>query len=149
MRLVIQQVQSAKMDMEDMNIHREIWKWIIIYLWIHVDDLDNYQEKISRIMKKLPVLKCLTWSDWNINTSLQDIDWEVLLVSNFTLFGRSTKWTKLDFVYSAPYKKAEEIYNYFIQEAKKSWLKIQTGEFWADMIVSSVNLWPLNYVFDY
>lgn len=149
MRLIIQQVKSAKMDIEDMNIHREIWKWIIIYLWIHVDDLENYQEKISRIIKKLPVLKCLTWPDWNINTSLQDIDWEILLVSNFTLFGRSTKWTKLDFVYSASYKKAEEIYNYFIQEAKNSWLKIQTGEFWADMIVSSVNLWPLNYVFDY
>lgn len=149
MRLVIQQVKSATLDIEKQNIHREIWKWIIIYLWIHVDDLENYQEKISRIMKKLPVLKCLTGEDWNINTSLQDIDWEVLLVSNFTLFWRSTKWTKLDFVYSAPYPKAKEIYDYFIQEAKNSGWKIQTGEFWEDMIVSSVNLGPLNYVFDY
>ena len=149
MRLVIQQVRSAKLDIDSNNIHREIWRWMIIYLWIHVDDLETYQEKIARIMKKLPLLKCLTWSDWNINTSLQDINWEILLVSNFTLFGRSTKWTKLDFVYSAPYKKAEEIYNYFIQEAQNNWLKIQTGEFWADMIVTSVNEWPLNYVFDY
>ena len=97
MRLVIQQVKSAKLDIEEDNIHREIWKWIIIYLWIHVDDIDTYQDKIARIMKKMPLLKCLTWPDWNINTSLQDIDWEVLLVSNFTLYGRSTKWTKLDF----------------------------------------------------
>jgi len=149
MRLVVQQVQSAKLDIQEENIHREIWKWIIIYLWIHVDDLENYQEKIARIMKKLPILKCLTGEDWNINTSLQDIDWEILLVSNFTLFWRSTKWTKLDFVYSAPYQKAKEIYDYFIQEAKTSGRKIQTGEFWADMIVSSVNIWPLNYVFDY
>lgn len=149
MRLVVQQVKSAKLDIEAENIHREIWRWIIIYLWIHVDDLENYQGKIARIMKKLPYLKCLTWDDGNINTSLEDIDWEVLLISNFTLFWRSTKWTKLDFVYSAPYKPAKEIYDYFIQEAKNIWLKIQTGEFWADMIVSSVNEWPLNYVFDY
>lgn len=149
MRLVIQQVKSAKLDIEESNIHREIWKWIIIYLWIHVDDLDTYQEKISRIMKKFPLLKWLTGPDWNINTSLQDIDWEVLLVSNFTLYGRSTKWTKLDFVYSAPYKKAEEIYNYFIDEARVNWWKIQTWEFWANMTVTSVNEWPLNYVFDY
>ena len=149
MRLLIQQVRSAKLDIEESNIHREIWRWIIIYLWIHVDDLETYPEKITRIMKKFPLLKCLTGPDWNINTSLQDINWEVLLVSNFTLYGRSTKWTKLDFVHSAPYKKAEEIYNYFIQEAKTNWRKIQTGEFWADMIVSSINEWPLNYVFDY
>ena len=149
MRLLIQQVRSAKLDIKEDNIHRKIWKWIIIYLWIHVDDVDTYQEKIARIMKKLPLLKCLDWSDWNISASLQDIDWEILLISNFTLFWRSTKWTKLDFVYSAPYKKAKEIYDYFIDEAKANWRKIQTGEFLADMTVTSINEWPLNYVFDY
>ena len=149
MRLLIQQVRSAKLDIKEDNIHREIWKWIIIYLWIHVDDVETYQEKISRIMKKLPLLKCLDWPNWDINTSLQEINWEVLLVSNFTLFWRSTKWTKLDFIYSAPYKKAKEIYDYLVKEAKNSWRRIQTGEFWADMTVTSVNEWPLNYVFDY
>ena len=149
MRLLIQQVKSAKLDIKEDNIHREIWKWIIIYLWIHVDDVETYQEKIPRIMKKLPLLKCLDWPDWDINTSLQEINWEILLVSNFTLFWRNTKWTKLDFVYSAPYKKAKEIYDYFIQETKNSGLKIQTGEFWADMEITSTNVWPINYVFDY
>ena len=149
MRLLIQQVKSAKLDIQADNIHREIGRWIIIYLWIHNEDLDTYQDKISRIMKKIPLLKCLTWEDWNINTSLQEIDWEVLLVSNFTLYGRSMKWTKLDFVHSAPYKEAEKIYNYFIQEAKNNGRKLQTGEFWADMIVSAVNDGPLNYVLDY
>lgn len=149
MRLLIQQVKSAKLDIYADNIHREIWRWIIIYLWINVDDLDTYQDKIARIMKKIPLLKCLTWQDWNINTSLQEIDWEVLLVSNFTLYGRSMKWTKLDFVHSAPYREAEKIYNYFIQEARNNGWKLQTWEFGADMIVSAVNDWPLNYVLDW
>ena len=73
MKLVIQQVKSAKLDIEESSIHREIWRWIIIYLWIHVDDLNNYQEKIARIMKKFPLLKRLSWPDWNINTSLFQI----------------------------------------------------------------------------
>ena len=149
MRLLIQQVKSAKLDIEADNIHREIGRGIIIYLWIHNEDLDKYKGKSSRIMKKNTLLKCLTWPDWNINTSLQDIDGEVLLISNFTLYGRSMKWTKLDFVHSAPYRDAEKIYNYFIQEAKNNGRKIQTWEFGADMIVSAVNDWPLNYVLDW
>ena len=149
MRLLIQQVKSATLNIKHDNIHREIWKWIIIYLWIHVVDTETYKEKISRIIKKLPQIKCLDWEDWNISASLQDINWEILLISNFTLYGRNNKWTKLDFVYSAPYKKAKEIYDYFIQEAKNNCLKIQTGEFWAEMEITSINQWPLNYVFDY
>lgn len=149
MRLLIQQVKSATLDIKESNIHKEIWRWIIIYLWIHVDDIESYKEKIPRIIKKLPLIKCLDWVAGDINTSLQEIDWEILLISNFTLYGRNNKWTKLDFVHSAPYKKAEEIYNYFVKEAKENWLKIQTGEFWADMLITSINEWPINYVFDY
>ena len=86
MRLVIQQVDKAILDIKEEYIHREIWKWIIIYLWISTEDLDNYEDKVSRIVKKIPILKCLTWEDWNINTTLEDINWEVLLISNFTLY---------------------------------------------------------------
>lgn len=149
MRLVIQQVDKAILDIKEENIHREIWKWIIIYLWISTEDLDNYEDKVSRIVKKIPILKCLTWEDWNINTTLEDIHWEVLLISNFTLYWRSLKGTKLDFVHSAPYKEAEKIYNYFIDKAIEHWWRLKTWEFWADMIVNSTNIWPLNYVLDY
>jgi len=149
MRLLIQQVKSAILTIEEDNIRREIWRGIIIYLGIHDQDLTCYEEKIARIIKKIPLLKCLSWEDWGITTCLNDINWEVLLVSNFTLYWRSLKGTKLDFVHSAPYKEAEKIYNYFIEEAKKAWWRIQTWEFWADMIVNSINEWPLNFVLDY
>lgn len=114
-----------------------------------IKDLDNYEDKVSRIVKKIPILKCLTWEDWNINTTLEDIHWEVLLISNFTLYWRSLKGTKLDFVHSAPYKEAEKIYNYLIDKAVEHWWRLKTWEFWADMIVNSTNIWPLNYVLDY
>ena len=149
MRLLVQQVKSAELSIEKENINRVIWRWLVIYLGISTEDLNNYQDKIARIVKKIPVLKCLTWEDWNITTSLEDIQWEVLLISNFSLYWRSLKGTKLDFVHSAPYKKAEEIYYYFIQESKKEWWRLQTWEFWVDMVVHAVNDWPLNYVLDY
>ena len=149
MRLLIQQVQSATLDIKKENIHRTIWKWIIIYLGIHTSDIESYQEKITKILKKIPLSKCLTWEDWKINKSLEDINWEVLLISNFSLYWRSTKGTKLDFVYSAPYEKAKEIYEYFIIEAKKAWWKLKTWKFWADMIVNSINEGPLNYILEF
>ena len=77
MRLLIQQVASATLDIESENIHREIWKWLIIYFWVHDEDYKNYKEKIARIIKKIPLLKCLSWEDWAINTSLNDINWEI------------------------------------------------------------------------
>lgn len=149
MRLLIQQVKSATLDIEKGKKHSEIWRWIIIYLWIHNDDLDCYKDKISKIIKKLPNLKCLTWDSWEINTSLNDLWGEILLVSNFTLYWRNLKWVKLDFVHSAPYKQAEQIYQYFVHEIEKAWWKIKTGEFWADMIVESINDGPINYILDY
>ncbi len=149
MRLLIQQVASAILDIESEKIHREIWKWLIIYFWVHDEDYKDYKGKIARIIKKIPLLKCLSWEDWAINTSLNDINWEILFISNFTLYWRSLKGTKLDFVHSAPFKEAKEIYDYFIVEAKKAWRKIQTWEFWADMTVRSCNLWPLNFILDY
>lgn len=148
MRLLIQQVQSATLSIPDQNIQRSIGAGIIIYLGIHGEDLAHYEEKIARIVKKIPKLKCLSDETGNISRCLEDFGGEVLLVSNFTLYGRSTKGTKMDFVYSAPYQAAKNIYDYFIQEAKKAQWKLQTGEFGADMTIQSVHTGPLNYVLD-
>ena len=61
MRLLVQQVKSAELSIEKENINRVIWRWLVIYLGISTEDLNNYQDKIARIVKKIPVLKCLTW----------------------------------------------------------------------------------------
>lgn len=149
MRIVLQQVSSATLVIEKEQIQRRIGKGIIIYLWIHVDDLEDYPLKIEKIIKKIPSLKCLVGDSWNIDTSLQELQGEILLVSNFTLFGRNHKGLKMDFMYSAPYLKAKAIYEYFIEQAKKEWRNMQTWEFWADMRIESVNEGPINYVFDF
>jgi len=148
MRLLIQQVKKATVSLPTQQIQRSIEKGMLIYLWIHKDDESDYQAKIEKIITKIPQLKCLSNHD-EIGVSLQDSQEEVLLISNFTLFGRNHKGTKMDFIHSAPHQKAKEIYDYFIQKAKESWRKLQTGEFWAMMEIESINDGPINYVLDF
>ena len=148
MRLIIQSVSSASVEIKEQNIKRNINRGVIIYLWISSEDIETYPEKIEKIIKKLPTIKCLT-KDNSINTSINDINGEILLISNFTVYGRNHKGIKMDFVHSAPFNTAKEIYEYFIKKALESWRKLTTGEFWANMNIISENNGPINYVFDY
>lgn len=148
MRLIIQSVYSASVEITEKNIKREIWRGILIYLGIHIDDLENYSEKIEKIIKKLPTIRCLE-GETSIDQSINSINGEILLIPNFTVYGRNHKGTSMEFTNSAPFNKAKEIYDYFIKKAQEFWWKIQTGEFWADMKICSENRGPLNYIFDY
>ena len=148
MRLIIQSVQSASVEIKEQNIKRNIDRGVIIYLWISSEDIKTYPEKIEKIVRKLPTIKFLVEED-EINTSINDINGEILLISNFTVYGRNHKGTKMDFVHSAPFNKAKEIYEHFIKKALESWWKLQTGEFWTNMNIISENNGPMNYVFDY
>lgn len=157
MRLITQSVYSASVEIRPPyegeseaggSVIRDISRGVLIYFGIHKEDLENYEEKVAKIMKKFPNIKMLEGEN-SIDQSLNDIQGEVLLIPNFTVYGRNHKGTKLDFVHSAPFTEAKKIYEYFITEAIKNWWKIKTGKFWANMIVKSENRGPLNYVFDF
>ncbi|MDR2416539.1 MAG: D-aminoacyl-tRNA deacylase [Candidatus Peribacteria bacterium] len=120
MRLIIQSVQSASVHIIDQSLHRNIGKGIVIYIGIHNDDISTYPEKIEKIIKKLPTIKFLVSETGTINQSLNDIRGEILLISNFTVYGRNHKGTKMDFIHSAPFEKAKIIYEYFVSEALKA-----------------------------
>ena len=148
MRLVIQSVYSASVRLPEENIQRNIGRGVVIYLGIAVEDLETYAEKIEKIVRKLPTIRFLEWEK-GIDQSINSVNGEILLISNFTVYGRNHKGTSMEFTNSAPFKEAKKIYEYFIQEAKKADWKLQTGEFWADMHITSENSGPINYVFDY
>ena len=149
MRLIIQQVSSAKVMIEKDHITREIGPWILVFLGIHKDDLGDYPEKIKTILYKLTHLKYLSWKDHGITTSLEENHGEILLISNFTVYWRNHKGTKMDFMYAAPFQEAKHIYDYFIEQALLCGLPLKTWEFWADMQIQSTNEWPVNYVLDF
>jgi D-tyrosyl-tRNA(Tyr) deacylase len=117
MRLIIQSVHSASVDIADPSIHRSIGRGVIIYFGVHTDDITTYPEKTEKIIKKLPTIKFLVGDHDAIDCSLNDIGGEVLLISNFTVYGRNHKGAKIDFVHSAPFIEAKAIYEYFISKA--------------------------------
>ena len=151
MKLVISYVKKASVFIEDLNKLEEIWKWLLIYIWISKQDCEdkNIDKKIQKIVKKIPNLRLITDpKTWKIAFSVKDINWEILLISNFTLYGTNKKWNKIDFSHSWEFFISEKIYNKFISLLKEE-IKVKTWKFGAKMKVYSENIWPLNYVLEF
>jgi D-tyrosyl-tRNA(Tyr) deacylase len=83
------------------------------------------------------------------SVKLEDIGGELLIISNFTLYGRNKKGGSIDFCHAAPYDQAEEVYNYLVETLSKTTIPFQTGDFGAMMEVSSVNSGPVNMVLEW
>ena len=98
-------------------------------------------------MQKISTLKCFH-ADGKISQSLEDVRGEILLISNFTLYGTSANGQKLDFSQSADYASAEKIYDVLVTELSKK-TTVKTGIFGGLMDVDSLNSGPINLVFDF
>lgn len=139
MRVVLQRVKSAKVEIDN-KIKGQINEGLLVL--VGFGDEDN-EEKLDYMAEKL--LKLRVFSDENdkINLSVLDIGGEMLVVSQFTLYWSCKKGTRPSFDKAMEPKRAEELYNKFIEKLKKSNINIETGEFGADMQVSLVNDGPV------
>ena len=152
MKLIISPVEKVTIIIEN-KIKREIWKWLLVYFWVSKQDCELTEEgvnqKIEKVSNKLQSLQLFVWKDDKINTSLKDFWWEILLVSNFTLYGKNKKWNKIDFLDSWNFQKSKNIYNLLVEKLLQDSVKVSTGEFGAYMEVESKNNGPLNYVLEF
>lgn len=139
MRVVLQRVKSAKVEIDN-KTKGQINEGLLVL--VGFGDEDN-EEKLDYMAEKL--LKLRVFSDENdkINLSVLDIGGEMLVVSQFTLYWSCKKGTRPSFDKAMEPKRAEELYNKFIDKLKKSNINIETGEFGADMQVSLVNDGPV------
>jgi D-tyrosyl-tRNA(Tyr) deacylase len=144
MKLVIQRVNNAKVEVNN-SIIGQIDKGLLIFLGI---SKDFSQEKLDWIINK--VLKLRLWSSERkgFDLSIRDIKGEILVVSQFTLYGDCNKGTKPCFNKSADYEIAKKIYNKFISKLKESNLKIESGEFGSMMKVSLENDGPVTIILE-
>lgn len=145
---MISVVDNATVKIAEHSYEAAIEKWLLIYVGISKEDIESYEEKIAKFVEKISVLKCFH-VDGKINSSIDEVHGSILLISNFTLYGRSEKWQKLDFSQSADYENAEKIYNALIEALRAKGLRVKTGIFGAYMEVSSVNAGPINFLLDY
>ncbi len=148
MRFMISVVDNATVKIAEHDYEASIQKWLLIYVGIGKMDVEDYAGKIQKFVEKISTLKCFH-VDGKINSSITDVSGSILLISNFTLYGRTDNGQKIDFSQSADYESAEKIYNDLIGALREKWLIVETGIFGAYMEVSSVNAGPLNFILDY
>lgn len=144
MRLVIQRVTEAKVEVDGACIG-QIGQGFLVLLGVSNDDTKEIADKMFDKMMKLRI-----FSDENdkINLSLKDVNGELLVVSQFTLYADCRRGNRPSFVNAGKPDMANELYEYFLELARKELGKVQSGEFGADMKVSLLNDGPFTIVLD-
>lgn len=144
MRAVIQRVSRAKVTVDN-EITGEIGKGLLILLGVSVKDSEK---DAAYLLEKILNLRIFEDSEQKMNLSLLDISGELLVVSQFTLYGDVRKGRRPSFIEAAPPEKANMLYEYFVAEARKQVKKTATGKFQAMMDVELVNDGPVTILVD-
>ena len=147
MKLVIQRVQHAKVNVED-NVTGSIEKGLLVFIGIGKDDTE---ETADIYINKLLKLRIFEDENGKTNRSLTDVDGSLLLVSQFTLYADCKKGNRPSFTNAKEPEAAERIYEYFVKKCKEIMQntdKVQVGLFGADMKVELLNDGPFTIVLD-
>lgn len=142
---VIQRVSEAKVTI-DKNIKGKIEKGFLVFLGISHDDTDKDLDWLSN---KIIGLRVFSDREEKMNLSLEEIEGNILLISQFTLLASTKKGNRPSFIESAKPDIAIPFYDRMIKIlSEKLGKEIQTGEFGADMQVSLINDGPVTITID-
>lgn len=144
MKLVIQRVLNADVKVDN-EIKGKIESGFLVLLGVAHEDTE---EIADYLVEKLINLRVFTDENDKMNLSVKDINGEILIVSQFTLYADCKKGNRPSFISAAKPDKAEKLYNYFIKKCKESNINVQTGIFGADMQVSLTNDGPVTIILE-
>lgn len=144
MRAVVQRVTSSKVSV-DGKVIGEIGAGFNVLIGIAKDDT---LEDLQYIKDKIINLRVFSDENDKMNLSLLDIKGEILAISQFTLYGDCRKGRRPNFMDAKGGNEAKELYDEFIKLLKTSGLKVETGEFGADMKVEIHNDGPVTLLLD-
>ncbi len=142
---VIQRVSEASVKIDGL-VKGRIGKGFLILLGIHNTDVE---EDLDWLCKKIIGLRIFQDENDKMNLSLTEVQGEILLISQFTLYASTKKGNRPSFIQAAKPEVAIPLYEKFISAIEKELGKsIQTGEFGADMKVSLCNDGPVTIIID-
>lgn len=144
MKLVIQKVSHASVETEGASI-AEIQKGFLVLVGIGKSDT---KETIDQYVKKMVNLRIFTDENGKTNLSLKDVNGEILLVSQFTLYANCKKGNRPSFFDAGEPEKAQQLYEYMVEKVKEFVPVVQTGKFGAMMKVSLINEGPFTILLD-
>jgi len=139
MRALVQRVSEAAVTIEG-NERREIGPGLVILLGVTASDGD---EQARWLADKCVNLRIFSDTDGKFNLSAHDVGGELLVVSQFTLYGDCRKGRRPSFVDAAPPAHSEPLYERFVAYLRETGLPCRTGEFGADMRVDIANDGPV------
>lgn len=144
MRAVIQRVSRAKVSVGK-EVTGEIGRGLLVLLGVSVRDMEK---DAAYLVEKTLNLRIFEDAEDKMNLSLLDISGELLVVSQFTLYGDATRGRRPSFIDAAPPERANRLYENFVAEARKQVKKVHTGRFQAMMDVELVNDGPVTILLD-
>ena len=144
MRAVLTRVKSASVTV-DGNVVGKIGQGFLILLGVTHEDTEAQAVKLA---DKLAGLRIFEDEDGKMNRGLETVNGEILVISQFTLYGNCRKGRRPDFLAAARPEVAIPLYEKFVQVLRDKDIHVETGEFGAEMLVESINDGPLTLVVD-
>ena len=144
MRAVVQRVKEAWVDVDGQEVGR-IGKGLAILIGIAKDD---GEEDIEYLVEKVTGLRILEDEEGKMNLSVIDVRGEILVVSQFTLYGDCRKGRRPSFDQAAQPEAAEKLYNLFVERIRERGIRVEVGRFRALMDVHLINWGPVTILLD-
>jgi D-tyrosyl-tRNA(Tyr) deacylase len=144
MRAVIQRVKSAAVYVDE-RLSGQIKQGLLIFIGVGKGDAED---DVSYMATKIPELRIFEDSSGKFNLSLKEIGGEILVVSQFTLYGDCKKGRRPSFTDAEEPVAAKYLYEQFILRLKEQGLSVQTGEFQANMEVHLINDGPVTLILE-
>lgn len=144
MRAVIQRVSRAQVTVGEEQVGK-IGAGLMVLAAVHVEDTE---EDIDWMARKIPDLRIFEDVEGKMNRSLVDASGQLLLVSQFTLYGDTQKGRRPSFIESARPEKAVPLLDRLLAAWRALGLTVETGRFGATMAVELVNDGPVTLILD-
>lgn len=144
MKFVIQRVEHASVTV-DQEVIGKINKGFLVLIGVSEEDTKEIADKM---VKKLIGLRIFDDENGKTNLSLHDVQGELLLISQFTLYADCKKGNRPSFIRAGKPELANSLYEYIIAECKKQIPVVETGSFGAEMKVELLNDGPFTIVLD-
>ena len=144
MRVVVQRAKHASVTING-TVNGKINNGFLVLLGVQSTDSE---QDVDYLVKKVTNLRIFSDENDKMNLSLKDVNGELLIVSQFTLYANCKEGNRPSFVEAAKPDVAIPLYEYFISECRKIIPVVETGIFGADMKVDLLNDGPVTIIMD-